>query len=201
MSPTIRIDQELYAYLQERAEAFVDTPNTVIQRLLGLDFGHESGLAQDPVEQSEASGDGGSTATSNGSGHARSKARRSASRKSSGSSSRKKSRKRATPGSILAEEEYIQPFLVTLLEMGGSATAGVVIDAVGEKLQNRLTDVDREPLKSGLVRWKNRVQFTRMRLAYAGLLKKDSPRGIWELSETGRAQATELMNGSHVATV
>ena len=199
MSPTIRIDQELYAYLQEQAEPFVDTPNTVIQRLLGLDFAHESGLAQEPAEQTEAS-EQSVTARGNGSGKVRAQSKRSSARRSSGSPRRKKPRKRATPGSILPEEAYIQPFLVTLLEKGGSASAGAVIEAVGEKLQDRLTDVDREPLKSGLVRWKNRVQFTRMRLADSGLLNKESPRGIWELSEAGRAHATELMNGSHVVS-
>lgn len=36
MSPTIRVDDEVYAFLQSRAEAFVDTPNRVLRRLLGL---------------------------------------------------------------------------------------------------------------------------------------------------------------------
>jgi Restriction Enzyme Adenine Methylase Associated len=37
MSPTIRIDDEVYALLQERAEAFIDTPNTVLRRILDLE--------------------------------------------------------------------------------------------------------------------------------------------------------------------
>jgi hypothetical protein len=36
MTPTIRVDDEVYALLQERGEAFVDTPNTVLRRILGL---------------------------------------------------------------------------------------------------------------------------------------------------------------------
>lgn len=36
MSPTIRVDDEVYALLQSKAEAFVDTPNTVLRRLLNL---------------------------------------------------------------------------------------------------------------------------------------------------------------------
>ena len=35
MTPTIRVDDEVYALLQERAEAFIDTPNTVLRRILG----------------------------------------------------------------------------------------------------------------------------------------------------------------------
>jgi hypothetical protein len=34
--PTIRIDDEVYRYLQERAEPFTDNPNTVLRRLFGL---------------------------------------------------------------------------------------------------------------------------------------------------------------------
>jgi len=39
MTPTIRIDQEVWNELQRRAEPFVDNPNTVIRRLLKLDGG------------------------------------------------------------------------------------------------------------------------------------------------------------------
>jgi len=37
MSPTIRVDDEVYALLQARAEAFIDTPNTVLRRILDLE--------------------------------------------------------------------------------------------------------------------------------------------------------------------
>lgn len=37
MSPTIRIDEEVFAHLQENARPLVDNPNTVLRRLLGLD--------------------------------------------------------------------------------------------------------------------------------------------------------------------
>jgi len=35
--PTIRIDDDVWAYLQGKAKAFVDTPNDVLRRELGLD--------------------------------------------------------------------------------------------------------------------------------------------------------------------
>jgi hypothetical protein len=53
----------------------------------------------------------------------------------------------------------------------------------------RLTEVDREDLSSGGLRWENRVHFTRLRLVERGELKKDSPRGLWEISEAGAARA------------
>lgn len=36
MSPTIRVDDEVYAMLQAEAEPFTDTPNSVLRRKLGL---------------------------------------------------------------------------------------------------------------------------------------------------------------------
>src|SRR4051794_22715514 len=36
MAPTIRVDDEVFALLQAKAKAFVDTPNTVLRRELGL---------------------------------------------------------------------------------------------------------------------------------------------------------------------
>ena len=42
MTPTIRVDDEVYALLQQRGEAFVDTPNTVLRRILGLSESDES---------------------------------------------------------------------------------------------------------------------------------------------------------------
>ena len=37
-----------------------------------------------------------------------------------------------------------------------------------------------------MIRWKNRVQFVRLRLVQAGLVEKDSPRGVWEITPEGR---------------
>jgi hypothetical protein len=39
MSPIIRIDEEVYSWLQSRAQPFDDTPNSVLRRVAGLDAG------------------------------------------------------------------------------------------------------------------------------------------------------------------
>jgi len=92
---------------------------------------------------------------------------------------------RAAPGSILSEREYEVPILLELMERGGSGHATEVTDAVGERLADRLTDLDKGNLDSGEVRWRNRTQFTRLTLRKRGLLKGNSPRGIWELTDEG----------------
>lgn len=37
MTPTIRVDDDVFALLQREARAFVDTPNSVLRKLLGLE--------------------------------------------------------------------------------------------------------------------------------------------------------------------
>lgn len=99
----------------------------------------------------------------------------------------RKSAGRASPGSILPESEYEIPILEELVARGGKAHATEITDAVGERLADRLTDLDREKLDSGDVRWRNRVQFTRLTLKQLGLIAPNSPRGIWEITDAGRS--------------
>jgi restriction endonuclease Mrr len=65
-----------------------------------------------------------------------------------------------------------------------------VLDLVLEKVKGRLTDADREKLPSGTdVRWRNTAAWERFKMVEDGLLKSDSPRGTWELTEAGMAAA------------
>ncbi len=96
--------------------------------------------------------------------------------------------KRASLNTLLPENDYWVPILEAIEERGGSAPAADVVEAVGEKLKDKLTDEDYGSLGSGKVRWINRTQFARLRMKESGLLKSDSPRGLWEISEAGRAR-------------
>src|SRR5690349_13926930 len=49
MPPTIRIDDEVYAWLQEKARAFEDTPNSVLRRVAGFDVEGEQSESSDAV--------------------------------------------------------------------------------------------------------------------------------------------------------
>jgi len=104
--------------------------------------------------------------------------------------------RRASYGELLSEREYEVPILESIDEMGGSALARKVIESVGEKLGSRLTEMDREILPSGTeIRWHNRAAFTRLRLVDRGLLKRESPRGRWEITDKGRALLKEARKG------
>jgi hypothetical protein len=86
------------------------------------------------------------------------------------------------------EDAFRIPILETLVEMGGAGKTADVLDRVGEILKGELKDVDYEPLpSSGMLRWRNTTQWARNAMVNEGLMKDDSPRGVWEIDEAGRA--------------
>lgn len=102
--------------------------------------------------------------------------------------------RRAAFGELLSEREYEIPILQSIEEMGGSAVASRVVDAVGEKVSEQLTPLDLERVPSGVgIRWRGRVAFTRLRMVERGLIKADSPRGRWEITDEGRRHLREAV--------
>jgi hypothetical protein len=148
MSISIEIDDEVFKVLKNQAEPFVDTPNTVLRRLLGVDRAEDplAGVAEKTVE--------GVT--------------------------------RAVPGMLLPEREYEVPILRYLDERGGRAPSREVVEAVGDVLGSRLSELDKQELHSGGIRWQKRAAFVRLRLVERGELVEKSPRGTWEISDKGR---------------
>jgi len=86
------------------------------------------------------------------------------------------------------EAAYYRPILEVLAEMGGAGETGEVLDRVGRKMKGLLKDVDFDPLASGPdnPRWRNAAQWARNAMVREGLLKADSPRGVWQISDKGR---------------
>jgi len=139
MSRTIRVDEEVFKALQDRAKPFVDSPNDVLRRLLGL----------------------------NG---------------SSGGSGR---RPRAPCGIATREADYRPLILACLAKAGGSAGRREVLKSIEEAMNGRFKPRDLERLPSGAVVWVTYASYERTNMVLDGLLKRDSPRGIWELTERG----------------
>jgi len=95
-------------------------------------------------------------------------------------------------------ESYYRPILLVLKKMGGSGTVSEVLDQVGRLMKPVLKDVDFEPLASNPdnLRWRNAAQWARNSMVNEGLLKANSPRGIWEISEQGmRSLASDAVAG------
>jgi hypothetical protein len=172
MAPSIDIDDEVFSVLQHDAEPFVDTPNTVLRRMLGI---HQNGSR--PVGGVSPSHPSPST------GQPTSSRKRSSKPKKAVSNGKPA---RAGHGTLLPESEYELPILLYLSEHGGRAPSREVVEAIGETLADRLTDADRQTLNSGEIRWKSRIAFARLRMVEKGYLNGQAPRGTWEITDKGR---------------
>ena len=96
--PTIRIDDEVFAVLQKRAQAFVDSPNDVLRRDYGLNgFSANEPIHDVPGAPSFAGGEPQSIPT-----------RR-----------RRKVMGRILRGEKTPEPEYVTPILQALVQAGG----------------------------------------------------------------------------------
>jgi len=86
------------------------------------------------------------------------------------------------------EAAYYHPILMVLERMGGSGKVADVLEKVKQIMKPVLKDVDYEPLASSPdnPRWRNTAQWARNSMIKEGLLKPDSPRGVWEITDAGR---------------
>jgi hypothetical protein len=91
-------------------------------------------------------------------------------------------------GQRTPESAYYLPILRVLDQMGGSGKVAEVLERVGKVMKSVLKPVDYAPLASGPdnPRWRNAAQWARNSMIRDGLLKADSPRGVWEISDKGR---------------
>lgn len=179
MSRQIDLDQDIFEYLKSEAEPFVDTPNTVLRRLLGIGDTIETAPAKPAAQNTTVS------AAKHGNRTGRKK----------GSRSRVPRRTRAASGTLLPEEKYERPLLKVLADAGGQAPYRDVVEAVGRELKDQLLPADFESLNSGGIRWQSRLQFVRLRLIERGYLDKNAPRGIWGITDAGRT-ALQNVEGS-----
>ncbi len=85
-------------------------------------------------------------------------------------------------------QAFRRPILEALVELGGGAAIGEVLARVDAKMKDVFNEYDQQPLHSDprSVRWKNTAQWCRNSLVREGLMKSDSPHGVWEISSQGR---------------
>lgn len=87
------------------------------------------------------------------------------------------------------EEAYWRPVLESIVELGGKGQIGDVLDRVFKKMKAKLNKYDLQPLASDKdnPRWRNAAQWARNSMVNEGLLRNDSPRGEWAITEAGRS--------------
>ena len=100
-------------------------------------------------------------------------------------------RKDAT-GVKLPQKEFRKPLLQLLHQLGGSAGLGELREKLLPRVQSRLSEADYATVSTGEPRWWNATCWERSEMVKDGLLRADSPRGRWELSEGGRRDAIRL---------
>lgn len=93
---------------------------------------------------------------------------------------------RAQRGESTPEHDYYIPILKTLNQMGGSGEPEDILEEVEQMMIQRLRKADYEKNTSGSIRWHKRANWARKSMVDKGLLKANSPRGVWEISEAGR---------------
>lgn len=73
--------------------------------------------------------------------------------------------------------------------MGGSAPVKDVLIRVEKLMREKLNAYDRQPLPSSPTtpRWRNAAQWVRAAMVKEGLLSSGSPRGVWEITDSGRS--------------
>jgi restriction system protein len=92
------------------------------------------------------------------------------------------------------ETAYFKPILQVLNQMGGVGDMADILERLPKLMKGTLTDVDFEPLaaNSEVPRWWNTAQWAQSAMVQAGLLKADSPRGVWEMTEAGHKLIAEF---------
>ena len=92
---------------------------------------------------------------------------------------------------------YFGPLLDALRELGGSGTPDEVVERIASDL--KLSDnLQNELLRSGEPRFRNQVAWARFYMVQEGLLDS-SKRGVWSLTERGRATYLSLEQARQLA--
>jgi hypothetical protein len=76
-----------------------------------------------------------------------------------------------------------QNILEALATLGSSGRLQQVLDEMEKQLNGKLLPGDLVKRTSGQIAWKNNACWERFKMVQDGILKNDTPHGIWELSE------------------
>lgn len=105
-----------------------------------------------------------------------------------GATPRPPDRRRLRKGLMTPHDQYRRPILSTLESMGGSGQTSKVLEKVFALMEGTLNEHDLAILGSGNApRWRTTACWSRNTMREEGLIVDDSPRGIWEISDAGRA--------------
>lgn len=95
-------------------------------------------------------------------------------------------------GVKLPQKAFRDPLLRLLYKLGGSAGLRELQEKLLPSIRDKLGEADFVIVSTGEPRWWNATCWERSELVKEGLLRADSPRGRWELSDEGKRAAAQL---------
>lgn len=96
-------------------------------------------------------------------------------------------RKKNLKGITMAQKDLRAYIIHALKKLGGRARVADVLQKMEHLLNGKLQPGDYELRQDGrTIVWHNNAQWERLRMVKAGILRSDSPFGIWELTEDCR---------------
>ena len=166
MMPTIRVEDDVFEGLKSLAEPFTDTPNSVIRRLLernGVTLGKSVSKPSQEATHKHLSIDGQSLLIGHGE---------------------------------LTPQPIYETFLVHVLatQFNGCASKQDSTKAVIQLMKSKgfINSADLERVSTGETKAENTVAWGRNALKDAGLISRNSQRGIWELTPEGLEKSKSI---------
>ena len=168
MMPTIRVEDDVFEGLKSLAEPFTDTPNSVIRRLLEKQ-GIELGKPKRPLDLEKSTLD-----SSNAINDMRTKA----------------------SGGLTPQPVYELFLLYALANtFQGRASKSEATKAVIQLMKSKgfIGTADLARVSTGETKAENTIAWGRNALKDSGLISRNSPKGIWELTEKGLKKGRETL--------
>ena len=92
------------------------------------------------------------------------------------------------------EDRFYHPILDALVEAGGAGREEDILNRIGEMVKDSLNPVDLNPVPNGdpeVPVWRITALWARGSLVQSGLMKVDSKKKTWEITDKGRAVAAQ----------
>ncbi len=85
------------------------------------------------------------------------------------------------------------------MEFGGTAPRMQIVERVYEKMKDKLNDYDLSPMPYNkyIPRWKDTLHWVRIGLVERGILAKGTEKGIWSLTDYGKAYYAQQKDGGN----
>ncbi|MFA5064658.1 MAG: winged helix-turn-helix domain-containing protein [Dehalococcoidia bacterium] len=87
---------------------------------------------------------------------------------------------------VTPQKEFWRPILETLTSKGGTANAQTVVEGVESRMRASFKAGDYKTNADGTAKWVKAVHFQRLSMVHQGLIDRNSPRGVWQITEKGR---------------